>query len=162
MADWVPNLFSKVILQRGVEAAPLLGTEVALEIDQAFKIGKSIAVLANQTIVGHLDKLATRVVWRHLRAGTKLRAEIYPGLGNWVNHSWYSIMSHSFEIGVKIQFCNLSREEGKLLLAHVSEHMLNSFPGVAPGNCPEDLRLLLRPVTDENGVSSLLLSPYRI
>ena len=160
--EFTPSLFTKIVLLQDVDVTPIIGSTVVLAIDEAYTIGKSIAVLINETIIGHLDSLATKVVWRHIRSGTKLTAEVYPNLGNWRNKAWYSIMTHSFEVGIKVRFCDLNREDGKLLLAHIAKKKLNSFPGVAPCNCPEDLKLMVRPIKDENDVLSLLLSPHMI
>ena len=66
-------------------------------------------------------------------------------------------MTHSFEIGVRVNFYSLTRDDGKFLMAHISKRKLSSFPGVTPNTVPEDLRLFLQPVKDENGVSPLLL-----
>ena len=155
-----PTLFSKIVLLKDVEITPLMGSTVTLEIDISYTIGKSIAVLFDKTVIGHLDRSAARVVWRHLHSHSLLTAEIYMGVGNWKNQAWFSMMTHSFEIGVKIEFCHKTREDAKLLLAHFTRRKLNCFPGVAPHHCCEVLKPLVCPVKDENGVSSLLFPPF--
>ena len=166
MEEFKPNLFTKIILLGGVDATSLLGSTVDLEVDQTFTIGKSVAVLANENVIGHLDDLSTNVVWRFLHAGEKLTADVYRNLGNFQNESWFCITTHSFEIGCRVRFPNLTRDDGKLLLAHIHGDKqgkpLNSFPGVAPCNCPEELWSLIHPVKDENGISPLILSPFMI
>lgn len=158
MEDFVPNLFTKVVLLKDVEVPPLFGSTVTLEIDAAYTIGKSIAVLKDETIIGHVDKRAVRVVKRFINTGAKLEAEIYQKIGTWENEAWYSIVTHSFEVGVRVRFREMSREDGKLLLAHITKRKLNACPGVMTRKCPKELKPLVRPIKDENGVSTLLHS----
>ena len=160
MDGFKPTLFTKIILLGGVDIASLFGSTVKLEVDNSYSIGKSVAVLVNEAIIGHLDDLSTRVVSRFLRSGSEISADVYRSLGNCCNDSWYSVVTYSFEVGCRVRFPNLSRLDGKLLLAHITKWKLNSFPGVAPCNCPEEIRHLFRPVKDENGVTPLLLSPF--
>ena len=154
----MPTLHSKVVLIDGENPTKLFGLDVTLEIDQAYTIGKSIAVVHDENIIGHLDKSASRVIWRFLRSNSKLVANLYTSINGWKNQRSYSALTFSHEIGVKISFPNLSRSDGKLLLAHIARHKMNCFPGVTPWNCPEVLKLLVRPIKDENGVTSLLTS----
>ena len=156
MATFEPHLYSKIILLGETKITDLTMASLSVEIDKAYTIGKSIAVLHDGTVLGHMDRLSSRVVWRHLSSGTNLTAEVYPRIGSWENGTWYSAMTRSFEVGIRINFCNLTREDGKLLLAHIAKNRLNSFPGIAPSNCPDELKQLLRPIKDENGVSPLL------
>ena len=116
MEENIPTLFTKIILRKNVDLCTLQGF-VALEIDEAYRIGKSVAVLHGGNVIGHVEKIATPTVWRFLRSGDELTAEVYKGVGGWMNERWFSVMTHSFEIGVKIQFPRLNRENGKLLLA---------------------------------------------
>ena len=152
-----PTFFTRVILLRDVDAAKLIGNTVDLEIDQSFKIGHSIAVLFQGTVVGHLERQAARVVWRHLRSkfASPMTAEIYHQFGTLKNDRWFSAMTHSFEIGVRITFHGTSVEDARLLLAHASRRKLHSFSGVEVDKCPEDLAFWVRPFQDENGISSL-------
>ena len=154
MEENIPTLFTKIILRKNVDVSTLKGF-VSLEIDKGYRIGKSVAVLHGGHVIGHVEKIATFTVWRFLRSGDELTAEIYEGVGRWSNEHWFSVMTYSFEIGVKIQFPRLTREDGKLLLAHITRRKLNSFPGVQVGNCPQDLLPWVEPVKDENGVTSL-------
>ena len=123
-----------------MDLASLIASSVFLEMDVSYTIGKSFAVLIDQTIIWHLDRQATRVVWRFLRSGSKVDGKIYKNIGNWKNAALYSLMTHSFEIGVRINFCSLTRDDGKFLMAHISKRKLSSFPGVTPNTVPEDLR----------------------
>ena len=157
-ADWMPTLYSKVVLNDETNATKLFGSNVILEIDRAYTIGKSIAVIREENVIGHLDKSASRVIWRFLRSNSRIVANLYTSIHGWQNQRSYSALTYSHEIGVKISFPDLGRSEGKLLLAHVARHKLNCFPGVTPWNCPEALKLLVRPIKDENGVTSLLIS----
>ena len=54
--EWMPSLYSKVVLIDGENPTKLFGSDVILEIDQAYTIGKSIAVVLDENIIGHLDK----------------------------------------------------------------------------------------------------------
>ena len=154
-----PTLFTKVLIFKEVEVSSLFGSRVALEIDESYKIGKSVAVLHKGNVIGHLEKGTTRMISRHLRSGSCLEAVIYRNVGSCINKRWFSIMSYSFEIGVKIQFTETTREDGILILAHITKKKLNSFPAVEVDNCPIDLDSTVNPVKDENGVSSLQFPP---
>ena len=156
MSDHNTVLYTKIVLRKEVEAATLIKAEVKLEIDSAYTIGKSVAVLKDGMIVGHLERRTTCVVWRFLRSGSKLAANIYKDVRGYKNEAWFSIISHTMELGVKIQFCEMSREDSKLLVAHFTKRRLFSFSGVTAYQCPESLKPLVSPVKDENAVSSLL------
>ena len=154
-----PILFTKVLLYKEVDVSTLVGSTVTLEIDESYKIGKSVAVLHEGNVIGHLERKPTRLVWRHLRSGSLLEAVIYRHAGSWPNQRWFSIMTYSFEIGVKIQFTQMTREDGRLILAHIHRKELNSFSGVEVDNPPNDLASTIHPVKDENGISSLHFPP---
>ena len=155
----VPTLHTKVVLVRDVDAASIIGKDVELQVDAAYKIGRSVAVLFEGNIIGHLERRAARVVWRHLRSdpASPMRGEIYKTLGSLKNERWFSVLSHSFEIGVKVPFHQKSREDARMLLAHIARRKLNSFAGVEVDKCPTDLLSMVRPFEDENGVASLHL-----
>ena len=138
-----PILFTKVLLYKEVDVSTLVGSTVTLEIDESYKIGKSVAVLHEGNIIGHLERKTTRLVWRHLRSGFHLAAEIYKRIGNWMNERWFTIMTYSFKIKVKIQFWQITRDDGRFLLAHITRKNLNSFPGVEVDNIPGDLSSLI-------------------
>ena len=152
-----PTLNTKVILTNGVDVKHLFGTTVQLEADAAYKIGRSVAVLSKGSVIGHLERRAARVVWRHLRSkfASPMTAEIYHQFGTLKNDRWFSAMTHSFEAGVRITFHGTSVEDARLLLAHASRRKLHSFSGVEVDKCPEDLAFWVRPFQDENGISSL-------
>ena len=152
-----PSLFTKVILVPDVDDQSLIGASVEVEVDQSLRIGHSIAVLDKGTVIGHLERRAARVIWRHLRSDpvTPITAEIYPAVGKRKNERWFSAMSHSFEIGIKIDFHVQSQEDARLLLAHITRKKLHSFAGVEVDNCPEELKSLVCPYEDDNGVASL-------
>ena len=154
MEENVPTLFTRIVLRKDADVSTLMGF-VKLEIDEGYRIGKSVAVLHDGMVIGHVEKIATPTIWRFLRSGDKLSAEVYKGVGKWVNERWFSVLTYSFEIGIKIQFPKLNREDGKLLLAHITRGKLNSFPGVRVDSCPKDLVPLVEPVKDENGLTSL-------
>ena len=153
--DWSPVLFTKIILRHDVEASTILGKEVNLQIDEAYTIGKSIAVIFNENVVGHVDRSARRVVWRFLQSNSKLQASVYVNVGEWRNQSCLSIVTHAQEIGIRIRFCNLNRSDAKFLFAHFTRKKMNTFPGVGVMNCPDCLKPFICPIKDENGVSTL-------
>ena len=161
MEENIPTLFTKIVLRKNMDVRELKGF-VSLEIDKAYRIGKSVAVLHGGNVIGHVEKIATPTIWRFLRSGDELTAEVYEGVGGWMNGRWFSVMTHSFEIGVKIQFPRLNREDGKLLLAHITRRKLNSFPGVLVENCPHDLIPWVEPVKDENGITSFYFASSTI
>ena len=72
-------LYTKVILRRDVEMDlnNMREREVRLEIDAAYKIGKSVAVILEDQIVGHLTRWVAKPAWLHLRHGNKLNGTIY-------------------------------------------------------------------------------------
>jgi hypothetical protein len=159
MEDY-PILFTIVVLITDVDAASLIGKVVKVEIDQSYTIGRSIAVLHDDTVIGHLSVRATPNVWRHLRANTEeLHADIYEGTEDgWRNEPWCNMMTGRFELGIRIRVCYQSRDDGKLFLAHLTTNKLNTFPGLTHCDCPKSLKPLAFPVKDENGVSSLIFS----
>ena len=159
MEDFAPTLFTKVVLYKVVDVKSVMNSFVALEVDASYSIGKSVAVLHEGNIIGHVDRRATPVVWRFLRSDCHLTAEIYGGVGNWKNERWFSVMTHSFEVGVRISFAIHSRDDAKLLLMHICRRKLNSFPGVEVDNCPAELVSQLQPVKDKNGITSLQFPP---
>ena len=154
-----PTLFTKVLLFKEVDVSALIGSAVTLQIDESYKIGKSIAVLYEENVIGHLEREATRVIWRHLRSHSHFAALVYTRIGSWMNQRRFTIMSYSFEIGIKIKFTETNREDARLLLAHIARKKLNSFPGVEVDNCPHDLARLLHPIKDENGIFSIQFAP---
>lgn len=155
MAEHASILYTKIILFHGVNSKSLTGCPVRLEIDQTYAIGKSIAVLKDSNVIGRLDRHAARVVRRYLQSQSIVEGEIYAEFRGRPNGAWYSIIPRAFEIGIKIRFCNMTREDCKLLIAHFTRKKMISFPGIYIPECPENLKKLVRPVKDENGVSSL-------
>ena len=57
-----PTLFTKVLLFKEVDVSALIGSAVTLQIDESYKIGKSITVLYEENVIGHLEREATRVI----------------------------------------------------------------------------------------------------
>ena len=130
-----------------------------LNLAITYTIGKSIAVLFNESVIGHLSRESTRTVWRHIHSKIELQADIYKETGTgWKNEAWYSILTRSFELGVRIRVCHENRDDRKLFLAHITRNQLNTFPGIDRFDCPASLTSLAFPVKDENGVSPLLFS----
>ena len=157
MNGHVAALFTRVILIHDVDVKNMVDAAVKLEIDLGYKIGRSIAVLFEGNVIGHLERRAARVVWRHLHSDSVslITAKIYKGVDQWKNERWFSVLSHAFEIGIKIQFHDQDKENTRLLQAHITRRKLNSFAGVETDNCPEELTSMVRPFEDENGVASL-------
>ena len=155
MEDY-PILYSKVVLIKDSDPATLIEKFDRLEIDQTYTIGKSIAVLFNDSVIGHLPRKSTRTVWRHIHGKIELQADIYEKTGTgWKNEAWYSMLTRSFELGLRIRFCYENRDDRKLFLAHITLNQLNTFPDIDRFDCPESLASLAFPVKDENGVSPL-------
>ena len=121
--DEYPVLFTKIVLIKDrINPANLNGKKVFLEIDQAYTIGKSIVVIYDEVVVGHLPRESTKTVWCHLRTGTKLSIDVYKGTieNGWKNEPWFSMQTRSFEIGIRVQFQISSREDSKLFVAYVT------------------------------------------
>ena len=156
MAEHASILYSKIVILPDVDKKSLTGAQVQVEIDEAYTIGKSVAVLKDAVVIGHLERHSARVVWRFLRSGSLVQTSIYLDIRNHQNVAYYSIIKRSWEIGVKIRFCKMTREDSKLLMAHFTRRKMVCFPGIFIPQCPENLKELVRPVKDENGVSSLL------
>ena len=146
-------LYSKVILKRDIELDlnSMKEQDVRLEIDAAYKIGKSIAVLLNDQVIGHLTHWVAKPVWLHLRHGHKLNGTIYGKLSSgFENAIRFSSFTRSPELGIEIRFYYQDYLDGslrvsgnsqaKLLLAYIIKHRLNSFPGVTLSNCPPELK----------------------
>ena len=136
-----PTLYSKVILSKDIDPSILIGNFVHLEVDESYSIGKSVAVLFNEEVIGHLARKSTRTVWRHIRGKTELHADIYKETGTgWKNEAWYSMLTRSFELGVRIRVCYEKRDDRKLFLSYITRNQLNSFPGIDFFDCPESLK----------------------
>ena len=127
-----------------------MGKKVDLKIDVAYTIGKSISVLLEGTVIGHLVRHAAKPVWNHLKFNCKIEANIYDKLDNGFNNSiCYSSLSKSPEIGIQIHFFFVDSLDGhlhvsgnsdaSLFLTYVLKHRLNCFPGVTRSNCPSSL-----------------------
>ena len=148
--------YSKIILKKDHEMDLNNTSErgVRLEIDVAYTLGKSVAVLHNDNVVGHLPRWAAKPVWRHLQRNGKLEGTIYDELDNgFKNKLCFSTITKSEEIGIQIRFyyhdyvdgnqCISGNSQATMILAYVMKHHLNSFPGVTVSNCPPELRYLL-------------------
>jgi hypothetical protein len=59
------EFFSKVILNNSsnIDSTSLIGKIVQLEVDTAYTIGKSVAVLFEGVIIGHLTRYAAKPIW---------------------------------------------------------------------------------------------------
>ena len=111
MGEYTAILYTVIILRKGVDTATLIGSTVMLEIDETYTIGKSIAVLKDSVVIGHLERYASRVVCRFLRSCAEVQAHIYSDIRNRQNQAWYTVLSHSFECtsatwNVKTQSCS--------------------------------------------------------
>ena len=151
--DEYQEIYSKVILIKSEEMDlnTMIGKSLTLEIDAAYTIGKSIAVLSGGKVIGHLTRYAARPVWIQLHSGCPLTAKIYDQLGNgFKNCIQYSMLTRSFEVGITLQFHFKDALDGgrrisassdaKFFLSYVLRHRLNCFPGVTLSNCPPELK----------------------
>ena len=102
MEDY-PMLYSKVVLIKGMDLTTLIGKSVRLEIDGTYTIENSIAVLFNESVIGHLSKILTRTVWRHLHGKIKLQADIYRETNGMENCSLAQHAYAIFQIGSPYQ-----------------------------------------------------------
>ena len=54
--DWTPVLFTKIILRHDVEVSSFLGKKISLQIDAAYTIGKSIAIIFDENVIAHFTR----------------------------------------------------------------------------------------------------------
>ena len=150
------ELYTKVILIKSLEMdlSAMKNRDVSLEVDVAYAIGKSVAVILEGQVIGHLPHFVARPVWTHLKFGHRLEATIYDRLDNgFINSVVLSSLSKSPEVGIRIRFfyldcCDGDRRisgnsDAKFFLAYVLRHRLNSFPGVTVSDCPPALKHFL-------------------
>ena len=128
----------------------LTGQPIELQIDAAYRIGKSVAVLHKETVIGHLNRYAAKTIWIHLKHGHSVQAEIYNShFEGFKNAIRYSTLTNASEVGIRIRVyfpdtfdgdCRISgQSDAKLFLAYILKHHLNSFPGITRSNCPPSL-----------------------
>lgn len=146
-------LLTKVILRNDVEIDLNIMRErdVCLMIDASYTIGKSVAVIYENQVIGHLNQWVSKFVWLHLHVGGKMQGTVYDKLNNgFKNSTCFSTLTMSREIGIQIQFYYRDYMDGvlfisgnsqaKLFLAYAIRHHLTSFPGVTLSNCPPELK----------------------
>ena len=147
------DIFSKIILINKTESDlnSMIEKEVSLEIDVAYKIGKSVAVLHDGQIIGHLPRFMAKPAWLHLKLSRKLDGRIYQELDNgFQNAICFSALTRSPEVGIRLRFFFEDSVDGnqrisgsssaKLFLTYALKHRLFSFPGITKSNCPVSLR----------------------
>ena len=128
---------------------------VLLQMDSAYSIGKSVAVLHKEQIIGHLTRYAAKPIWMHLKFGHKVEADVYKKLDNGFENSFcFSSLSKSIEVGIRIRLFFADAYDGnqrisddhqaKLFLSYIMRHRLNCFPGVTTSNCPLSVEFLVR------------------
>ena len=150
------EFYSKIILIKNseVDHDSLINGAVALEIDAAYSIGKSVAALVDGEVIGHLPRYVAKPIWLKLKFGFRIEATIYDSLENGFKNSiCFSALSKSREIGVRIKIFYQDTYDGdrqisaltdaKLFLSFAMRHHLNSFPGVTSSNCPPELKYLV-------------------
>ena len=143
-------MYSKAILIKAIKMDfdSMKNEEVSLEIDAGYTIGKSVAVLFNGQVTGHLTRYAARPIWMHLKGEHKINARIYGQLENGFKNSIrYSPLTKSPEVGIEICIFFVDTFDGshrisggsdaKLFLAHIIKHRLNCF---TVSNCPPELK----------------------
>ena len=100
------EFFSKIVLISSFEMdlAAITNKNVSLQIDAAYKIGRSIAVLLDEQVIGHLTRSASRSIWMQLKFGHRLEATVYGTLENgFQNKIQFSMLTKSLELGVCIR-----------------------------------------------------------
>ena len=147
------EIYSKIILikQFEMDLNTMKERDVKVEIDEMYRIGKSVAILLDDRIIGHLPPTIAKAAWTHLRHGGKMTATIYDRLDNgFPNSLCYSALSKTTEVGIRIRFffadsSDAGRKisgtsEAKFFLAYALKHRLNSFPGVTSSNSPPEVK----------------------
>jgi predicted metal-dependent RNase len=152
------EFFSRVALIKSsnfdFDFPSLIGKSVQLEIDTAYTIGKSVAVLHGGQIIGHLLRCAAKPVWMHLKSGHRAEATIYKKLDSGFENSvCFSMLTKSQELGIRIRVFFVDSLDGsrhtsgnydaKVFLSYIKKHRLNCFPGVTRRNCPPTVKDLL-------------------
>jgi hypothetical protein len=157
MEEEYQDLFTKVVLMKSDrDFRALIGKPVTVAIDAAYTIGKSIAVLYDGEVIGHLTKRAVRPVWIQLRFDGKVHTDIYDKLDNgFQNTVSYSTLSYSEEIGIRVRVFFSDSFDGKhhfsgnndakRFLAFLLNYSIYSFPGVTMSNCPSSIKHLAFP-----------------
>ena len=76
------EFYSKIILIKNseVDHDSLINGAVALEIDAAYSIGKSVAALVDGEVIGHLPRYVAKPIWLKLKFGFRIEATIYDSL----------------------------------------------------------------------------------
>ena len=80
MGEHASILYSKIILLKEVDTKSLSGSLVQLEIDKAYTIGKSIAVLKDAVVVGILER---RVTLRELSGASSTLILLWKQRSTW-------------------------------------------------------------------------------
>ena len=149
------QFYSKVVLIKSLalDFSSIKGKNVDLELDLSFNVGKSVAVLSDGNVIGHLTSEAAVPIYIHLRFGYKVEAQVYDMVSGFANSICYSNRSKAPEVGVQIRlfFADMvdgerrisSNNQAKGFLSYIMEHHINSFPGVTWSNCPPSLQHLI-------------------
>ena len=101
------EVFSKIILIKNPDLGlkSLVDEDVVLEIDAAYKIGKSVAVLLGDQVIGHIPRFMAKSTWLHLKLGRKLQGKVYGQLDNGFKNSiCFSMLSKAQEVGIRLRF----------------------------------------------------------
>jgi hypothetical protein len=68
-------------------------------------------VLCDEVVIGHLTSKVTKTVYRHLRTGMDMHADVYVGTETgWRNIAWFNTLLQYFEIGIRVKFLYASRD----------------------------------------------------
>ena len=149
------QFFSKVVLIKTAEVdyASLLEQNLELQVDLAYAIDKSVAVLYKETVIDHLTRNSAKPVSIHLRFGHRIEAHVYKEVHGFENSICFSTRSKAPELGIRIKivfkdFIDGGRrvsgmDQAKGFLSYMMKHRINSFPGVTWSNCPPALQYLI-------------------
>jgi hypothetical protein len=143
------EFYTRVVLMKtdAINYNSLIGQMVKVQVDTAYSIGKSIAVLQEDQVIGHLIAQVAKRILRFLKNRHVVQAELYDECNGWRNWPCYSKQSFSYELGIciKVYFDDNGKYDATLLLHHILQNRLNSFPGVTLTNCPLSLSYLAFP-----------------
>ena len=149
-------VYSTLILHKGgeMDLSTMRDQVIVIQKDASYTIGRSVAVLCNDRVIGHLPRGLARPAWMQLHCGLKLEGTLYHKLDcGFQNSIRYSFRTKAFEVGIALKFffCDSidggvrisGGNEAKSFLAFVLRHRLNTFPGVTLSNWPPELRCFL-------------------
>ena len=119
-------VFSRVILTSGfeIDLNTLRDQDVTLEVDASYTIGRSVAVLWEGQVIGHLMRQITRPAWIRLQFGYKVQGKIYDCIGGFKNSVRFSTLSKARELGIEMRFYFCDTNDGVRQITGASDAKL--------------------------------------